>query len=231
MKMPIIGLGGQAGVGKDTVAKYIKNNSDRVKLIAFAEPIKSLLKRTGQLDDEQLYGSKKEEPCYFNVREFDWTMGAWAHGICEDFDLTCSNVDYMRQLKDVCQKLQETGTTPRSVMQIVGTEFFRSLDKDIWTKYAIKTAKNALKDGEADMVVLTDCRFRNEIVAIKECGGSVFLITSTAATQNVPQHASETVLNGIPNYWFDKTFVNLKTSVQNAEGIATDIWAQAYDRK
>jgi len=61
MKPQIIALVGNAGAGKSTVADYLieAHGYHRVK---FAGPLKSMLRAIG-LDDEEIEGSRKEEPC------------------------------------------------------------------------------------------------------------------------------------------------------------------------
>jgi hypothetical protein len=59
--------------------------------------------------------------------------------------------------------------TPRSVLQQVGTELFRDgLNKDIW----IYSLERKLSQAEGDIVV-TDCRFPNEIQTIQSMGGVI----------------------------------------------------------
>lgn len=57
----IIALVGNAGAGKSTVADYLMREH-RYQLVKFAGPLKSMLRAIG-LDDEEIEGSRKEEPC------------------------------------------------------------------------------------------------------------------------------------------------------------------------
>jgi hypothetical protein len=56
----IIGFLGRKRNGKDTCADYLVEKYDCIK-IAFADPIKEIIKILFNLSDEQLYGDKKEE--------------------------------------------------------------------------------------------------------------------------------------------------------------------------
>ena len=57
--MTRIGLLGNKGSGKDTLADYLVEEKDFVKF-NFADPIKDILKIMFGLNDDQLYGDKKE---------------------------------------------------------------------------------------------------------------------------------------------------------------------------
>ena len=57
--MECIGLLGQKGSGKDTLADYLVNNKGFVKY-SFATPVKNISKILFNLSDEQLYGNLKE---------------------------------------------------------------------------------------------------------------------------------------------------------------------------
>jgi len=62
--------------------------------------------------------------------------------------------------------------TPRWVLQQWGTEVGRrSFHEDIW----IASLENKMRKTE-DNIVITDCRFPNEIAAIRNAGGRVFRI-------------------------------------------------------
>ena len=64
------------------------------------------------------------------------------------------------------------GFSPREMMQRIGTDLFRKQIKDdIW----IKSLKLKLEKMTTN-VVITDCRFNNEIDVIKEKGGIIILV-------------------------------------------------------
>mgnify|MGYP003349735101 CR=1 FL=1 len=119
--------------------------------------------------------------------------------------------------------------TPRWVLQYWGTEVFRQgFHDDIW----IASLENKLRNSKDD-VVITDCRFPNEIRAINHAGGRVIRVRrgpepqwyelaaaanqgSFAAREELAQyqvHASETAWVGTEfaavidnNGSFDRTF-------------------------
>jgi hypothetical protein len=70
------------------------------------------------------------------------------------------------------ERLKMPNLTPRLVLQLWGTEVGRrAFHDDIW----IASLENKLRNVKDD-IVITDCRFPNEIKAIKKSGGKVIRI-------------------------------------------------------
>ena len=64
------------------------------------------------------------------------------------------------------------GISPRVAMQKIGTDMFREhIDKDVWIKSVVKKIQSTENN-----YVITDCRFENEVEAIKNLGGKVIYI-------------------------------------------------------
>lgn len=76
----------------------------------------------------------------------------------------------------------------RSVMQIVGTDIFRKLDTNVWVR---STINKILRDAP-ELAVITDCRFPNEVDAIKQIGGKVLRLTRNPFDSD---HLSEKILD------------------------------------
>jgi hypothetical protein len=74
------------------------------------------------------------------------------------------------------ERLNVTNLTPRWVLQYWGTEVARKgFHDDIW----IASLENKLRKTTDD-IVISDCRFPNEIAAIKRAGGRVIRVTRGA---------------------------------------------------
>lgn len=58
--MQVIGIAGPAGVGKDTAADYLVGQLPGYRKVAFADPLKDMLRTGLSLTEAQLYGSDKE---------------------------------------------------------------------------------------------------------------------------------------------------------------------------
>jgi dephospho-CoA kinase len=68
--------------------------------------------------------------------------------------------------------LDMPGLTPRKVLQMWGTEVARkSFHDDIWILALMNKLKNETKN-----IVITDCRFRNEIETIKKMNGKIIRV-------------------------------------------------------
>lgn len=133
--------------------------------------------------------------------------------------------------------------TPRYVLQTLGTEWGRKVSPAMWSEYAIRTARALLAGGCTynratgltvvvengatpdkilaeqtrgfDYVIITDGRFRNEIVNVKAVGGTTIEVMApykydTIGAAGVAGHRSEAELKTIPNHFFDFVIVNDK---------------------
>lgn len=78
--------------------------------------------------------------------------------------------------------------TAREIMQFVGTDIFRKLKNDVWTNATIHKIQNE----QPDLAIIADCRFPNEVKAIKDAGGIVIKLTRNPFNSN---HESETALD------------------------------------
>jgi hypothetical protein len=67
------------------------------------------------------------------------------------------------------------GMTPRQMMQLVGTDMFRTMvHKDFWIRHFLTFYHKMGKDQD---LVVCDVRFQNEVDVIKNLGGTVIRIT------------------------------------------------------
>lgn len=130
--------------------------------------------------------------------------------------------------------------TPRYVLQTLGTEWGRNFSKNIWVDYAMRTATALLGGGfnydrakglakqtehtvnqpTPNLVIITDGRFRNEVLAVKAIGGKAWRVDPVGVTESadvavakagVAGHASETEQRGIPQHYFDVVIKNDKS--------------------
>jgi hypothetical protein len=123
--------------------------------------------------------------------------------------------------------------TPRYVLQTLGTEYGRKINANMWNDAALRTAHALLCGGhgydkstglytmttpsaEPEFVLISDVRFKNEVVGIRETGGIVINIVSPAEDNSsieaagVKGHRSEAELKGVPSHWYRYQLVNDK---------------------
>lgn len=78
--------------------------------------------------------------------------------------------------------------TAREVMQVVGTDLFRNMYNNVWVDSTIKK----IQLEKPDLALIADCRFPNEVEAVKKAGGLVIKLNRNPYNSN---HASETALD------------------------------------
>lgn len=78
--------------------------------------------------------------------------------------------------------------TAREVMQFVGTDIFRKMKNNIWADATIIK----IKKENPRLAIIADCRFPNEVEAIKNVGGYVIKLTRNPFDSD---HESEKALD------------------------------------
>jgi hypothetical protein len=201
----IIGVVGKAGSGKDTIADMLVKNNNMCKM-AFADPLKRICKELFNFTDEQLWGpsEKRSEPDFRYKRYTD------------------NGLEYLNA---------------RTALQKIGTEGARFCYENIWVEYTIRQITKLLSSdvyryssikgvysvisGELEMdgskhptgVVVSDCRFYNEIIGIKNAGGIIIKINRSNSGLNglAAAHQSETEQDLIPDAEFNYVIDNNST--------------------
>jgi hypothetical protein len=76
----------------------------------------------------------------------------------------------------------------REVMQYVGTNVFRKMQHNVWADATIRK----IQDENLPLSLIADCRFPNEVEAVKKAGGLVIKLNRNLYNS---QHESETALD------------------------------------
>lgn len=189
--MKIIGLCGEKGSGKNTVAEFFVQ-SEKFKEIAFAEPLKTMLENITQLEPKYFHDQsfkEKELTSYIEINHefldklYNYVENDW--GI---------NVDFEQREKIDCF----AGTvckTARELMQVVGTDILRRYVRDdIWVVLLFSRIKEMPGN-----VIVTDVRFQNERDALKKAGAKLVLIKRPSVTKK-DNHISENDLGKDSEY-------------------------------
>lgn len=107
-----------------------------------------------------------------------------------------------------------TKLSAREVMQFVGTNIFRKMKNDVWSSATI----NKIKSEKPQLAIIADCRFPNEVQAVRDAGGIVIKLTRNPYNSD---HESEIALDEIvyPNSNFDLVIYNENLSIQQQNEI------------
>jgi hypothetical protein len=226
--MKLIALMGKSKSGKDTVGQMLVEHNPQGATLAFADKLKEVCMDLFGLSRDDCYteeGKAKATtfPVYkcFACGSINCTLVAATQVLCAGCTIVAS--------PDVFQSFW----TPRMILQFIGTEGFRRVDKDVWVKHAVARAA-ALMAGDPleglhpkQFVVITDCRFKSEMDAVKAAGGAVWRIrrpSTDNAAQGIAGHASENEMDTIPDSLFDRVINNNATldvlRSKAAEGLA-----------
>lgn len=111
--------------------------------------------------------------------------------------------------------------TAREVMQFVGTDVFRKLKNDVWAGATIKK----IQIEKPDIALIADCRFPNEVEAVRAAGGLVIKLMRNPYNSD---HTSEIALD-TQNYNpenFDIVIDNTILSITEQTEIVTSFLKQ-----
>jgi hypothetical protein len=97
----------------------------------------------------------------------------------------------------------------RDLMQLIGTDLFRKLNKNVWVNALI----NKIRKTNHQVVIVSDCRFPNEVESIKNNNGLVFRLNRNKHHSN---HISESILDSDVYDWnnFDAIISNEQMTVR-----------------
>jgi len=174
----IIGLCGNQGSGKDTVANILISEYGFIKL-TFASTLKDVV-----------------------AILFSWPRDL-LEGLTEESRLWRENVDDFWS-----EKLSIPNFTPRKALQMIGTDLFRiHFNNDIWISIVENKINTILKNNPNTNIVISDCRFTNEFSLIKQFPDShiIMILREKNKSINKLYHSSETEW---VNYNFDAILQN-----------------------
>ena len=158
----IIGICGFKSSGKDTIAEYLIKEYG-FKKVSFASTLKDIISIMFGWSRDKLEGITKED------REWREKIDPW----------------WSKTLKIPL-------LSPRYVMQYFGTDLFRNhFHEDIWVKIVENKLHKYLEEDISCNVVITDCRFNNEINMILQLGGKIIQVHRNSSREVKCIHSSE----------------------------------------
>lgn len=158
----IIGLTGYARSGKDTTADLMVRDHGFIKR-SFATPLKKMLYTLNPIVGHRGWS------IHFNRRDIRVRDLFVLYGDEEGI------------------KASKYGKEYRRLLQVLGTDCIRNVDKDFWVRAAMKEISLLPSDSR---IVFTDTRFPNEALAIIEQGGYTAQVHREGVTA-ANDHSSE----------------------------------------
>jgi hypothetical protein len=202
MSSTVIALAGNMGVGKDTIADELVRNHG-YRRTAFARALKDLAGYVFGYDTATLWGPSalRNVPdsraafdgYWMDVEQLIYEREEFREMVTALFPLIPFSRPQAALLKLIRDdlSLKYEATTPRYVLQRLGTEWGRALWKDVW----LHAVKSEIEDHDPDgKWVITDCRFANEAQFVHEdlAGRTVWVDASFRVNQLASNaHASE----------------------------------------
>ena len=162
----IIGFSGKKGSGKDTLAKFLFDNSIdlfgvEASIHSFAGPMKNVCIDLFGLEYDQVFGTDDDKN---TLTKYKW----------EDFPVNTEN---------------KTGfLSAREFLQEFGTAIVRKMNPNVH----IEACFRKIKKEKSALNFITDVRFPNEVEAIQKLGGIVIRLTRGIYND---QHCSELLLD------------------------------------
>jgi hypothetical protein len=188
----LIGLAGKKGVGKNFVASLMSDaiceedvvpgKRQSFEYAAFADPLKDFLINVLLLDEDKIKGSDEDKN---TATQYEWSQ--------------------MPSFVTAKFPSKSGRMTIRDILQIFGTEMIREIwGYETW----INAMERRVKKSWTSYFVITDCRFANEVEAVRRWGGEAWLIDGPQRGQEAAKkdsHSSENSLDGVR---FDRTIHN-----------------------
>jgi hypothetical protein len=176
MNRPVLAFCGAAGAGKDSVAKSIADFG--VVRYGFARPLKNLCARLFGWDESQLDELDYKESVSGHVPPP--LEAAYIEAVIDDQFPNAGNPTFREaaghHLYAILSAIHPEWTR-RRILQWVGTEGFRHLNKNHWTERAFVGVRQLLAQPDVAGVALTDLRFLNEAEELRrEFPGTGFVI-------------------------------------------------------
>jgi hypothetical protein len=234
----MIGFAGQKQAGKDTACNFIL----AIKLAELGLCKASRISKSGSIEVTDIFNENMSGKEWFPfapphvdvdslfedhlggfVRSYAFadTLKEFAIGVFGlDRDLVYgSNADkdkatYLKweDVPTATPTDKQGSMTVREVLQYVGTDLFRKMHENVW----VDTCLRRINQDSAELALVSDVRFENEIRAIQKAGGIVIGLTRTVSKND--SHRSETEINSSLSLC-DKIIDNKKLSIaqQNQE--------------
>jgi hypothetical protein len=187
----ILGLHGAAKAGKDTVADYILSEYSWGEKLSFAGNLKEMCKVVFQLTDEDVNTQEGKERPFPQPKTFTQrNLGSVLYWMAQTHSAYPPAKGSREKLKTL---IGTELSTPRQVLQFVGTDVCRTVVPSYHGDVVIKK----IKDNPDTNFVITDVRFPDEgdLILDDYNGIVVEVLRESTSKENIDRsHASETAM-------------------------------------
>lgn len=188
--MKIIGISGKAGAGKDTCANILAKHYITKGLVSqilyFADPLKQTLITDFGLLYQQVYGTQEDKN---TLTVYKWSDMPGVIIMDKDGNNPICPINY----PEIKVLREDSYMTAREFMEYYGTNIMRKIKNNYW---ADKT-RDRIVAAAADLVLIPDTRFINEVEVIKKLGGIVVRLTRGDYNN---KHISNTALDNYEKF-------------------------------
>ena len=154
-----------------------------IKIYALADTLKSMAVSVLGLSEEQVFGTDEDKNSKTSLRWEDMP-GVISPGDLKKKGFTKDQASALGLFVHAKGKM-----TAREVLQFVGTDIFRKMNHNVW----LDSFVTRVNDDGAELALVSDVRFDNEIKGIQKSGGFVIGLTRDIY-EGGDKHSSETEL-------------------------------------
>jgi hypothetical protein len=201
--MKLIAYSGRKQSGKGILARFTQvlseNSGVPVLETQFAAPLKRFCVDVLGLNEAQVFGTDEDKNSIV------------PHLLWENLP-----IQELRRIRNDCGIVVAMRSGPmkaREVMQVVATEIFRAMYPGVWIDATMRLAQDYWAvEAEFGLVIISDCRFKDEVLRVQETGGIVVRLTRDPFAD---PHASESALDRNQFDWknFDIVIDNDRLSI------------------
>lgn len=238
MEFLVLTFVGESGSGKDLCGQWVVDNKEFCR-VAFADPLKRFCRLVFQFSDQQLWGPSqfRNEDVAMDWEEARVRLGMGIPSWVDTLALTnIEKANYAAIVDDWFTECRRRGDkiSPRVALQLLGTEYGRSFKKSLWMDTLFKRVVPWIREGLGYSkkegptnefrhhrgVVITDCRFKNEMQASKDNGAKVIKLIRLSREEQpaeefgISGHASEAEQRSIPEDYYD-VVLRMKEGLDN----------------
>lgn len=168
-KVQIYGITGKKGSGKDSFAKLVQDYNPNFTILRFADDLKWMTHKI--FNFPLAYMESQEE----KARKLKTPI---------EMDLYLPEMIQYTGLP--LQKNNIIAYTLREILQYFGTEYVRAVCDGYWVNRVLDKIKRI-----KNKVLIPDCRFENEVSALKSIGGKIIKINRIDSLNDSDSHKSE----------------------------------------